>query len=448
MEIFGSDPGRRVIIYFAATIIVGAILLSLPISAASGSISFVDALFTSTSATCVTGLVVVNTATDFSRFGQVVIMVLIQLGGLGIMTFATGLLLMMGTRLSFQNRLGLTQTLGAGTQTRSLAILKAVVFTTLIIEGLGAVALFFKFLGTYPAGEAAFHAVFHAVCAFCNAGFSTFPNNLESYWNDLSVILVIAFLIIFGGLGFAVFGELFHRIRFKDSKLSLHTKLCVTTTLILIVGGTIALCLAEYGNIFKTTGFGYGVANCFFQSVTARTAGFDTILQSRLTDVSVMLTIILMFIGVCPGSTGGGIKTTTTAAIILLVYRRFAGKQAVTAFKRSISPDSIVRALSVALLAALIIIVMFALLMFVEERPMAHSASSGMFVDILFEVVSAFGTVGLSLGITPNLQAVGKIVIILTMFIGRVGLLTLAFALARPPKKGEIVFVDESVIVG
>jgi trk system potassium uptake protein TrkH len=448
MELFGANPGRRAIVYFLTIIAVGSLLLVLPVSANNRTISYIDALFTSTSAVCVTGLVVLETGNDFSTFGQVVILILIQLGGLGIMTFATILIMMPGTRLSFLDRMGLSETYGRSSEKFSTFILKAVIVTTLVMEMIGFLVLFLRFRAEFPDSQAAFHAVFHSISAFCNAGFSTFSDNLEGHRQDLVVILTVAFLIICGGLGFVVFGELSDRFRFKKSRLSLHTKLCLTMTAALLIIGTVAFVISEWGNVFKTTGFGYSVADAFFQAVTARTAGFNSIPQRSLTEASIFFTVLLMFIGVCPGSTGGGIKTTTAAVIMLLLYHRFRGRQSVSAFKRSISSDSVTRALTVALLAALVIAIMFAALLFLEERALPHEQSRGWFVDNLFEVVSAFGTVGLSLGMTPKLHVLGKLTVIMTMIIGRVGLLTLAFALARPPKRGELVYLDESVMVG
>lgn len=446
MELFGANPGRKAIIYFLIAIAAGTILLVLPVSAAGQPISFVDALFTATSAVCVTGLTVVDTGHDFSIFGQVVILFLIQLGGLGIMTFATTLLLMMGARLSFRDRLGLSQSFGSAGRSRNL--LRAIVITAIAFELIGALALFVKFSGRFPTGTAAYYAVFHAVSAFCNAGFSTFSNSLEDFRGDIGLILIFSVLIICGGLGFAVIGDLFERARNRKSGLSLHTKICLAATMVLILSGTAAFCVAEHGNVLKGPGTVSGMVNCFFQSVTARTAGFNTIPQRSLTEVSLLITILLMLIGACPGSTGGGIKTTTAVVILLLVYNRFRGRQSVAAFKRSISTDSIVRALTVALLAVLVIVSLFAILMFAEERPLAHRLSHGWFVDNLFEMVSAFGTVGLSLGMTSHVHTPGKIILIAAMFVGRVGLLTLAFSLARPPKRGEIVYIDEPVMVG
>ncbi len=420
----------------------------LPVSASKQPIGLVNALFTATSAVCVTGLTVVDTGRDFSLFGQVVILILIQLGGLGIMTFATGLLVSIGSRLSFQDRYGLSQRLGSGIGIHYKSLLKAVVTTTFIFELLGTIALFLRFKNEFPLGKAVYFSVFHAVSAFCNAGFSTFSNSLESYHSDVYVLVVFSVLIICGGLGFVVIRELYARTTHKEARLSLHSKLCLITTAALLLLGTGAFYFAEYQNVFGNSGFGLGLANAFFQAVTCRTAGFNAVSQVNLTEVSILITMILMFIGACPGSTGGGTKTTTFAVVVLLVLKRFSGHRSVTAFKRSISNDSIVRALTVLLLAALVIVMMFVLFMFAEEEPLTHVLSRGLFVDNLFEVFSAFGTVGLSLGVTSHLHDFGKVLLIILMFTGRVGLLTLAFALARPPEQGEVVYLEEEVLVG
>ncbi len=448
MELLGVSPGRRAAIYFLLTILLGTAVLLLPISEKEQPITLIDALFTSTSAVCVTGLTVLDTGKDFSFFGQIVILILIQLGGLGIMTFTTGLLVSLGSRLSFHDRYGFSQSFSSGSGIHYVTLLKAVISTTFIFEFLGAVALYIKFQTQYPTGKAVFYAIFHSISAFCNAGFSTFSNSLESYRSDGYTVLVFSLLIISGGLGFIVIREVYARLTKKEVMLSLHSKLCLTTTGILLVGGTVVFYFTEYHNAFKSTGFGYNLLNAFFQSVTCRTAGFNTLSQVNLTEVSILITMILMFIGACPGSTGGGVKTTTFATVMLLVWNRFRGKRSVAAFKRSISADSVRRALTVTLLAFLVIVVMFVLFVFIEEEPIPHLVSKGVFVDNLFEVISAFGTVGLSLGATSTLHDWGKILLILLMFAGRVGLLTLAFALARPAEQGEIVYLEEEILVG
>jgi trk system potassium uptake protein TrkH len=327
-------------------------------------------------------------------------------------------------------------------------LLKAVVLATLLVELIGAAALFVQFRTEFPVRQAAFQAIFHSVSAFCNAGFSLFSNNLENYSSNYYVIAIVSALIILGGLGFVVIAELYDRARRQNRRFSLHAKLCLTVTGFLLVGGTILFMAAEYGSVLGRMGFGKSLANAFFQAVTCRTAGFNTVPQTDLTEVAILITIILMFIGACPGSTGGGVKTTSFSIILLLVYNRFLGRRSVSAFKRSISDDSIVRAVTVFLLAILVIVVAFVLLMFAQDKDVAHRLSHGWFVDNFFEVVSAFGTVGLSLGVTPHLNSLSKLVLVALMFAGRVGLLTLAFALSRPPKQGEIIYSEENVMVG
>ena len=447
MELFGVNPARKACQYFLLTILVGAVILALPISAGERPVSLIDALFTSTSAVCVTGLVVLDTGKDFSLFGQIVILVLIQLGGLGIMTFTTAIMLMIGTQLSFQDRLGFMGGFTAGSRVKAPQLLRAIIVSTAVVELVGAGVLYFAFRQTFPAGQAMYYGIFHSIAAFCNAGFSPFTNNLEGYANSVIVVLSIAGLIIFGGLGFAVIRDLYDRVRYKKSRLSLHSKLCLATTGILLVVGAVSFFLLEHDNALRGMGPIHAAANALFQSVTPRTAGFNTIPQADLSETSLLLTILLMFIGACPGSTGGGIKTATVAVIVLLLVDRFLGRRGAFAFKRTISADSVARALAVLLLGVLVVLVTFTVLLIVEA-PAASPPNHSRFVASLFEVVSAFGTVGLSMGMTPGLTPLGKIILILTMYIGRVGLLTLALALARGPERGEAVYIEEPVMVG
>lgn len=448
MELIGANPGRRIAVYFLLAIITGALVLQLPVSAARQPISAVDALFTATSAVCVTGLTVLDTGQDFSRFGQIVILILIQLGGIGIMTFATSLLMMVGARLSLGSRLGLSQTFSYDEGQRSASLLLAVIILVVAIESGGGLLLFLEFRGQFPAGEAAFQALFHSVSAFCNAGFSTFPDSLERFQGDYSTLAIFSALIVLGGLGFVVLTDLLGRLRDRKRRLSLHTKLSLSVSGLLIVAGAAAFFVNEYSGAFSGFGPIKSFANAVFQSITCRTAGFNAIAQRDLAEVSVLISMMLMFIGACPGSTGGGIKTTAFAAVMLTVYSRFRGRHSVSAFRRSLSADSILKAVTVMLLAVMVIAVITGLLLYSGDRPVAHRLSHGWFLDNLFEVVSAFGTVGLSLGMTAHLTGFGKVVIILCMFIGRVGLLTLGFALARRPVTGEIVYAEESVMIG
>jgi trk system potassium uptake protein TrkH len=448
MELLGTNPGRYIPVYFLLAIILGTILLSLPVSCPDGRLSLVDALFTATSAVCVTGLTVVDTGHHLSRFGQVVVLILIQVGGLGFMTLTTMVLLSLGTRITFRKKISVGQTFNAGVSGDIGGLVKAVIVAAFAFELFGAAALLTKFYGRFPFGEACFQAVFHSVSAFCNAGFSTFSNSLESYSTDYVTIGIVSALIIFGGLGFVVISDIYNRIHQKNRGLTLHSKLCLSITAVLLVLGTLAFLLSEDKNVFRETSWSYNLANAFFQAVTCRTAGFNTISQSALNEISILISMILMFIGACPGSTGGGIKTTTIGIIVIMVYRRFLGRQSVAAFKRTISADSVTRSLTVLILALFVIVSVFIIFMYSEQTPASHKLSHGWFVENLFEVVSAFGTVGLSMGVTSHLHPFGKLVLIVTMFIGRVGLLTLAFSLARPRERGEIVYREEEVMVG
>lgn len=448
MQLLGPHPGRRVLAYFIGAIIVGAVILSLPVSSSTRPIGLLNALFTSTSAICVTGLTVVDTGTAFSFFGQVVILVLIQLGGLGIMTFTTLILISLGTRLTLNERLSLSQTLESQIQVRPGHLLIAVLTTTLFVEGIGALLIFWQFQGKMPYDQAVFFAIFHSISAFCNAGFSTFSNSLESYNTDYPLLFIFSALIILGGLGFVVVRELIASVYSKKLRLSLHSKICLIATAILIVGGTLSIFASEYGNLVVNLGFNGGLINSFFQAVTSRTAGFNSVPQSSLTDVSLLITMILMFIGACPGSCAGGIKTTTIAVILLVIYNRFMGRARASIFKRSISRDSVTSAFTVFHLSVIVVLFALAIFLFAESVSAAHVATKGWFLENMFEIFSAFGTVGLSLGITSHLHDFGKVIIIIMMFVGRVGLLTMAFSLARPPQRGEIVYSDEPVMVG
>ncbi|HOD66423.1 MAG TPA: TrkH family potassium uptake protein [candidate division Zixibacteria bacterium] len=449
MEFLGADPGRKAILYFLAAILLGAFVLSLPLSHGARPVGVIDALFTATSAVCVTGLTVVDTGTAFSPFGQVVILVLIQLGGLGIMTFATLLIAAAGAQVAFRDRLGVAGSLAAGTFMRTKSLLQAVIGVTLTIELIGALVLFLLFSGSLPLGQAAWHAVFHSVSAFCNAGFSTFSANLEACADRPAILLTVAALIILGGLGFAVITELLHRASGQSRRLSLHTRICLSATAVLLVGGTLAVFFAEYGNTLAGFSPAGKAVNAFFQAVVCRTAGFNSVSQARLTEVAVLVSMVLMFIGACPGSTAGGIKTTTITVIVTTAWDRFRGRRTPSIFHRRIGEESIIRAVGVFILAVFVVAAMLALLAVLWDRPPLRAGSvHGWLAENLFEVVSAFGTVGLSLGITPELNMPGKIVIILTMFIGRVGLLTLAFGLARPTATGEIVYVEEPIAIG
>ncbi len=448
MEIFGPNPGRKIVIYFAAAIFIGGIILSLPICGNNGSIGLINALFTSTSAICVTGLTVVNTATDLSLLGQIIILIMIQIGGLGIMTLATGLFWSLGSQIPLNDRLGLGQAFSTG-RLMLKSLLRAVITITLSIELIGAALLFLQFADDMPVDKAIYASIFHSVSAFCNAGFSIFPDSLERYRTDIPVIVIMTVTIIVGGMGFALLREITAKfLKYRRRSLTLHTKLCLLGTAILLSIGTLFYLFSESRGAFAGMGLLEKIANAFFQSVTPRTAGFNTIPQPNFSESSLLFTTILMFIGVCPGSTGGGIKITSMAVILLLIYSRLQGKSSVNAFRRSFNTDSIIKAISLFMLAVIVIVLATMILVIVESSSISHAESGGWMMECLFEVVSAFGTVGLSLGITPELSGISKIVIMLCMFIGRVGLLTLAYGIARSPFRGEVTYSDEPVMIG
>lgn len=448
MKILGDNHNRRVISYYLVTIIIGSFLLLWDISSTGSSISFIDALFTATSAVCVTGLTVLDTGKDFSLFGQLVILLLIQLGGIGVMTLTTAAILSFGRKISFQNRFGFSQGMSPSLSIKPGSLVLTIVITTFVIETIGAILLFAQFTREMPPLQAAYTAMFHSVSAFCNAGFSLFSNSLEGYTTNSYMLMVFAGLIICGGLGFIVIYELYHKAKNNRQQLSLHTKLCLSATVILLIGGTILFYVLETKNVMSGYSFADKLTNSFFQSVTTRTAGFNSFAQANLTELSLLITILLMFIGACPGSTGGGIKTTTFAVLGLIVVNRFWGRRSAVAFNSAVSFDSVKRAAIVIILSFVAIIVAFSIFLSSEALPLSHQLTPGTFLENLFEVISAFATVGLSMGVTPHLHALGKVLLIILMFMGRVGLITLAFALARAPRHKEITYLEEEIMIG
>lgn len=435
-------PAQILALGFAIVILVGAILLSLPVASKNGeSVGFLNALFTATSATCVTGLVVVDTYNQYSLFGQIVIMLLIQIGGLGFMTMATLIFLILGKRITLRERLVMQEALNQLTLAGLVKLTRYIIFTTLIFESLGAFFLSLRFVRIYGLSRGIFCGIFHAVSAFNNAGFDVIGDfkNLTPFVEDPLVNIVIMTLIVFGGLGFSVIYDLFTKRKFH--KLCLHSKVVLTTTVLLLVIGFLVIYALEYSNP-KTLGslspMGKILAAAF-QSVTTRTAGFNTISQTDMSLAAKYFTIFLMFIGASPGSTGGGVKTSTFALVLMMLYSVITSKEDVEIYKRRIPWDNVFKACVILVIALLLVITVSFLLTLTEEAD---------FITILFETVSAFGTVGLSLGFTPHLSDAGKILIILTMFSGRVGPLTIALALARKKKTAPLKHPEERILVG
>ncbi len=420
------NPPRVLALGFAGLILLGAILLNLPIATNTGeSIGFLDALFTSASSVCVTGLVVVNTGEYWSLFGQIVIICLIQMGGLGFMTMATLVALILGKKITLKERLIIKEQLNQETMSGLVKLTKYIIISTFAIEGIGAIFLSTRFIPRYGLVKGIWFSIFHAISAFCNAGFDITGNSIVPFVGDIVVNLTICFLIIFGGLGFLVYIDVSKKRRFN--RFSLHTKLVLVITLILIVVSTILIYLIEWDNpgTLNSLSLKDRALASFFQAVVPRTAGFNSVNMSKLEDTTVFIMIILMFIGGSPISTAGGIKTTTFGAIFLTTISVIKGDRDVVVFNKRISQEIINRSLAI-LSVGIILVVVVSMVLTISE--------DAVFLDLLFETTSAFGTVGLSRGITPNLTIFGKILIILTMYSGRVGPLTMAFAFAKKQK--------------
>lgn len=354
------SPARFSVVAFLLLIGVGTLMLSLPVSSTGKRIGLIDALFTATSAGCVTGLVVLDTGKEFSLFGQGVILLLLQVGGLGIMTLSTLFLLMAGRRPSLAGRLVIKDALTDGEERSLPSLLRDVVLFTVIIEGMGAVLMFPRFLPGRSALQAAYLAMFHSVSAFCNAGFSLFQDSFISYRGDWPLNLTLCFLIISGGIGFLVLSELKRRRPFKRrswARLSLHSKIVLSTTAILLVGGTLLILLMEWNDTLKGLSLPDRILAAFFQSVTSRTAGFNTLPIGALANETLFLLLLLMFIGASPGSCGGGIKTTSFASLVALGISRLLGREKPRLFKRTIPGDSTGKAISIVMVSALLVVV-------------------------------------------------------------------------------------------
>lgn len=424
--------------FFALMISVGTALLLLPVSwAGTGRLSPLDALFTATSAVCVTGLSTVDTAA-YSRFGQAVILLLIQIGGLGVISFTSILLTIPGRRLPLRRLKTIRGFSVEGVEADYVKIVRNIVFFTVLMETAGAAALFFAFSGAGVEG-AAFAALFHSVSSFCNAGFSTFSTGLEGYSRQPGVLIPVMVLVVSGGIGFIVLQDLERRVRGKRRRLSYHTAVVLASTGFLIVTGAVCFWVLERNNALYGMGPGETVLNALFQSITPRTAGFNTVPQTELSQPSTFITILFMFIGGAPGSIAGGIKVTTAFVVVLVMLRRKDENGDINLFNRRLTAATANDAV-VYFLKAFALLLCAAGALSITERGVA-------FGRLVFESVSAFGTVGLTLGVTPGLSLGGKLVIIATMFAGRVGLIALAFPGAA--RKGAAVsYPEASILLG
>lgn len=442
-------PSRLVLASFALFILLGTALLALPMMQGPGGVGLLDCLFTATSAVCVTGLITVDTATAWSPWGQGLILMLLQAGGLGIMTFSVALLYLARRRPGPRTHLAIKGALGPVPGGEMGRLVSDVLLYTFLLEGVGAAILFARFWADFPAPTAAALAVFHSVSAFCNAGFSLFSNNLENYPSDLTINLVILALIVLGGLGFVVLRELVGRLRRpKDDlprrRLSLQARLVLFTTGTLIVGGMVALLVAEW--LGKGPAWQQGPWTLLFQAITPRTAGFNTVPMSQLTNASLVVIMVLMFIGASPGSCGGGIKTTTIAVLWALAVNRLRGRSGAEAWGRTVPERQVELALLLVLGTATTLLIAVVLLSAVGLADGGHMR--GDFISLAFEATSALGTVGLSLGATPLLTPAGKVIIILLMFLGRLGPLAFVYSVAQSLRDPGYRLAEERVIMG
>ncbi|RUS45947.1 TrkH family potassium uptake protein [Cohnella sp. AR92] len=437
-----TSPPRLLMTGFAFIIALGMLLLKLPAATVAGeTTSWLDALFTATSATCVTGLVTVDTGTHYTTFGQIVILSLIQVGGLGFMTMATLFAFFLKRRISLRERLVLQEALNQSSMEGIVRLVRRVILYAVSIELVGAVLLSARFLFDMSPGRAIYYGIFHSVSFFNNAGFDIMGHykSLTDYVGDPLVNLVTMLLIILGGLGFIVLSDL---IDWRSSrKLTLHSKVVLSMTGFLIVFGAFVIFLFEFTNsaTMEPLNFGEKVLAAFLQSVSPRTAGVNSLDLASLRQATQFFIVLLMFIGASPGSTGGGIKTTTFATLIGAVYAMIRGREDVVMFRYRLGQERVYKALTVTLLSLTLIIVATMILTTTEDH---H------FLQILFEVTSAFSTVGLTMGLTADLTTVGKIIIILMMFIGRVGPLTMGYALG--PKPGRVLYryAEGKIIIG
>lgn len=440
------NPPQMVVFGFAGVILLGSLVLFLPVASAGEGCRYIDALFTATSATCVTGLITRDTPKDWSLLGQVAILVLIQVGGLGIMSLSALVQVLTNRPIGARGRDALDHTLDLSMRHQLRDVIRVIGVSTLAIEALGALVLFGLFVGGgMGAGGAAWHAGFHSVSAFCNAGFSVNSNSFEGYAEHPWVLLTVMLLIVLGGLGFAVHTNLYlmfrDRHRRPGERMSLQTRIVLTMTGALIVCGTGMLYVTECrsGGAWGDRGVGYGLAQAAFQSVSARTAGFNSATIGGISDAGVLVLVILMLIGASPGSTGGGIKTTSLAAILAAIVAMARHRQTVEWGERSIPRMVVYRAMAVGALFLIAVSTGTLVLLVVDGLALR---------DGLFEAASALGTVGLSTGVTPGLSTAGKVTVILLMFAGRVGPLTLVVSLGSFDRRGGIEYPEAPVAVG
>ncbi|MFN7132432.1 MAG: TrkH family potassium uptake protein, partial [Myxococcales bacterium] len=449
----GISAPALLVMSFLLLIAVGtAGLLLIPGLQSGPPLRFLDALFTITSAVCVTGLAVVDTATHFTRLGQLWLLLFIQLGGLGLLALTTLVIGSLGGRLSLRSEMMVGAPVDFEDRRPVVTLALAIVRYTVVAEGLGAIALFLLWLPRFDLADAAWHAVFQAISAFCNAGFATFSDSLEGFAQSPFSLLVLAALVVSGGLGFLSTEEFvrwWRERRHRRVRLSIHTWAAFTVTAALLLAGFAAYLFSEWDGALAGLPPAHRVSNALFMSVTARTAGFNTVPYALLTNSGVLFTILLMLVGGSPGSTAGGLKTTTLAVLVSLAWARFSGRRHTVLHGRTVPAGTVQRTVSVVLLVTAILLAAVFVLGILESRHLPLEQSRQAFLPLVFEVVSAFCTVGLSMGMTADLSAAGRLLAILLMFIGRVGPLVFFAAISiERSSANEVREAAEDLVVG
>ncbi|MDO5089476.1 MAG: TrkH family potassium uptake protein [Leptotrichiaceae bacterium] len=438
------SPYTIILISFLIMIFLGGVILSLPLSTTNGKgTELIDGIFTATSAVCVTGLTVNDVSSSYNLFGKTVILILIQLGALGFITFSSMFILLVTKKISYYTKKIIQEDLNTETLFDIQNYIKKVMITVFGIEFIGAVFLFFEFIQRFEFKRAVYYSIFHSVSAFCNAGFSLFPDSLMSFKGSIIINISVPLLIFLGGIGFATLMNVYRYFRGKDRRLTTTSKVSVNISVFLIIAGTVLIFFSEYSNKLTMGNYTFyeKIGASFFQSISTRTAGFNTISLSEMKNPTIFLFIILMFIGASPGSTGGGIKTTTIGLIILGIRNILDNREYLEINGRRINWHSFNKAVAVITISLTYITVILFIMASIEKNM--------SFENLLFEIVSAFGTVGLTRGITPLLSDISKVLIVLTMLIGRVGPLTMTLVLiAKKLKKGKYKYPEENLLVG
>lgn len=458
MEVVGSIknyPARSLAVWYLLAVSIGSAALLYPNCHAEGvdPLSVSDAIFTATSATCVTGLVVRSTGNDLSWLGQAVVLLLIQVGGLGIMTFTTYAIFSIGRTATLRHRAVLTATMGADSNVDLRQILRYAFLVTLLAEFIGFIILAIRNLASgFSVGAACWHALFHSVSAFCNAGFGLYDDSLMRYQGDVIVNLTIIGLIITGGIGFPVILDLKQKWNgsWRDcwEKLTLHSKLMLIGTAMLLLFGVASFLVLEWRNVLSDMPYWKRMLVALFYSTTCRTAGFNTVDVSKLTNAMLFVSILLMMVGAGPGSTAGGFKVSTLSILVMQAWSSFRGRRKVNVFRRTIPPETVTKAMVTAILFSAVATVALTVLLAFEQSIKPHLASQGLFLDAAFEVVSALGTVGLSAGLTDDLSTAGRVIVIVLMFLGRLGPITVFAVLSRGEERQLIEFSNEEPFIG